>query len=666
MTGWDGERRELELTCDASGVITTADATARHLLSAEPGVAFKALAVPGTEAKAAALLAKASGERVRGWELSLKVRGQPSTVMFAARPVANGAVALLGLHLPDGYVQAAVRVGETLDDVLELNREVARQKRELQEKHDELRETHRRLSDSNKGVLALTSELEERADALRHNAEVKARLVANVSHEFRTPLHTVMGLSKLLLDPRGDALSDEQKKQVGFIRTAAEELSAMVNDMLDLSKTEAGKVTLKPERFTGPEFISSLRGMLRPLLTSDSKVSLEFESGDDVRLESDRGKVAQVVRNLVSNALKFTETGEVRVSVKKAGDHVAFKVSDTGIGIAPENLEVIFEEFTQIDNPLQKKTKGTGLGLTLCRRLAEMLSGTLEVESQLGKGSVFTLTIPAVHPEVREMETLRSRPLDPARAPVLVVEDDRKTIFIYERYLSMGGLQVVPARTIDEARTLLQTVRPSAIVLDVMLENETSWSFLADLKRNPETSDIPVLVVTVTGKAQKARALGADEFWLKPIDQDKLLRKLKGITTQNVPARVLVIDDDEKARYLMRQLLQGTPYTLAEAETGKQGTELARQVRPSVIFLDFLLKEMTAFDVLDDLKSDPRTRGIPVVIITSHVLDAGERERLAANTEAIVSKEALSRELAINRIRDALHKAGTQTRLKDD
>jgi CheY-like chemotaxis protein len=346
------------------------------------------------------------------------------------------------------------------------------------------------------------------------------------------------------------------------------------------------------------------------------------------------------------------------VTAQREGENVVFRVRDTGIGIAPEDFDRIFEEFGQIESHIQKRVKGTGLGLPLSRRLAELLDGSLTVESASGAGSIFTLTIPAVHPEVSELATLVARPLDPTKAPVLVVEDDRKTIFIYEKYLSMGGFQVLPARTIGDARELLRSHRPAAVVLDVMLEGETSWDFLAELKRNPETSDIPVLVVTVTSKAQKARALGADEFWLKPIDQDRLIRKLKSVTKMGAPTKLLVIDDDEKARYLIRKLLADTPYAMTEATTGPEGIRLAQELRPNVIFLDFLLQDMTAFDVLDDLKADPRTRGIPVIVVTSHVLDASERKRLAAETEAILSKENLSRELAINRIRDALRKAG--------
>ncbi|HEX6243168.1 MAG TPA: response regulator, partial [Polyangiales bacterium] len=420
---------------------------------------------------------------------------------------------------------------------------------------------------------------------------------------------------------------------------------------------------LRPDKFVLDDFLAALRGMLRPLATS-SDVTLSFDAPPNLVLDTDQGKLSQILRNLISNALKFTERGEVRLCIEHDEQEVRFAVSDTGVGIDPVNFDTIFEEFGQVDNPLQNKVKGTGLGLPLARKLAELLGGTLSVESELGKGATFTLTIPRVHPEVREFTALESRPLDPARAPVLVVEDDRKTIFIYEKFLSMAGFQAIPARDTAAAWRFLESQHPAAIVLDVMLEGESTWEFLGQLKQNPRTCDIPVLVVTVTNEKQKARALGADEFWLKPVDQQRLLRKLRSLAQHGASHKVLVIDDDEKARYLIKKFLEHTPYKLLEADSGPEGVRAAREGQPGVILLDFLLREHTAFDVLDELKADPRTRHIPVVVVTSHALGREELDRLSLHTEAILSKENLSRELAINRIRDALQKAGLGNEVK--
>ncbi|HTV24105.1 MAG TPA: response regulator [Polyangiaceae bacterium] len=659
---WQDDSREFVIGCDANGVVAALDARAEKL-GVSRGASFFSLAAPGAEEKARSIVERGRREPLRDSEVPLLFAGRIVTVSFRTKPDGDGGVSLLGCTLPNENAGALEQVQASMAEVVELNREVSRQKRDIEQQKRELETAYRDLGESNRAVVTLHGELEERAVSLQRAADVKSRVVANVSHEFRTPLHTILGLSGILLDDADGPLSDEQRKQVQYIRTSAEELQQLVNDMLDLSKVESGKPALRLEAFSAWHLLSALRGQMRPLIETDPRVELVVaEPEQDFELETDHGKIAQILRNLVSNALKFTEQGEVRVSARREGDSVSFSVSDTGIGIDEADFERVFEEFGQVDNEIQRRVKGTGLGLPLSRRLAELLHGRLALESTLGKGSTFTLTLPLVHPEASELTSLKARPLDPSKAPILVVEDDRKTIFVYEKYLSMAGFQVIPARTVDDARRSMAQIRPAAIVLDVMLEGETTWEFLADLKRNPETSEVPVLVVTVTSKPQKARALGADEFWLKPVNPDRLISKLKALTRPGIQTKVLVIDDDERARYLIKKLLTGTPYALSEAATGPEGVRLARETSPQVIFLDFLLRDMTAFDVLDELKADPRTRAIPVIVVTSHMLDAGERDRLAADTEAILSKENLSRELAINRIRDALAKAGVTPR----
>ena len=546
-----------------------------------------------------------------------------------------------------------------------LQERCARQEEALREHEAELATLNQELLASNRGVMALYTELEEKADALRRTSEVKSRVVSNVSHEFRTPLNSILGLTRLLMARTDGPLTPEQEKQLGFILRSATELSELINDLLDLSKMKAGKIRLHATCFAVGDLFTALRGMSRPLQTRPG-VELVFDDApaELPLLHTDEGKISQVLRNLISNALKFTARGEVRVSARADGASVVFTVRDTGVGIAPHDQERVFEEFTQLENPLQKSVKGTGLGLSLSRKLAELLAGTLAVESELGKGSAFHLRVPLVHPEVHEMQSMveRAQNADPSRAPVLVVEDDRQTMFLYEKYLASSGFQVLPARAIEDARQLLKKVTPAAIVLDVMLEGETSWGFLGDLKSNPATCDIPVLVVTVTDRENKARALGADEFWMKPMDKDWLTRKLQTLARRGPIEKLLVIDDDEVSRYLVRRLLADTPYKITEATGGLEGIRLARETLPSVILLDFVMPGMTAFEVLDELKADARTRNIPVIIHTSKDLLQEERERLKEATAAILSKQSLSREVAIARIRDALEKAGVGAR----
>ena len=658
-SAWAHESCEFTLACDSEGRITWIDPTARARTGATEGMLLSDLGPEGMQDRLRGFFNRARDAQTQEIELVIAHGSRIETWAFRGKPDGHGGALVLGREPPKEYRGALRQVEQSLTEIVELNRQILRQSREIERQRNELEKTVRELEESNRGVRTLHSELEDSTEVARRATSTKSRLLANVSHEFRTPLHTILGLSRILLDGTDGELSEEQKKQIRYMRTSAEELSTLVDDMLDLSKADAGKSILRPERFTLSELMSGLRGMLRPLVATPENVELRFEEpAQEILLDTDRGKLSQILRNLVSNAIKFTERGSVIVSAESDNGEVTLRVADTGIGIDSDHFDHIFEEFGQLENPLQSRVKGTGLGLALSRRLAEVLGGTLTVDSTVDVGSTFTLRIPRLHPEVSEFQKLQTRAIDPSRAPILVVEDDRKTIFIYEKYLAMAGFQVIPARSIEDAERIIAKTRPAAVVLDVMLDGESSWNFLARLKKDPATHDIPVLVVTVTAKEEKARALGADEFWLKPVDQERLLRKLGSLSGNGARGKVLVIDDDERARYLMRKHLEGGAYQLFEAASGPEGVRIAQTHRPNVILLDFLLREMNAFDVLDELKGDARTRAIPVIIVTSHSLQPEERQRLAAETEVILSKQSLSREIAINRIRDALSKAG--------
>jgi CheY-like chemotaxis protein/two-component sensor histidine kinase len=480
-----------------------------------------------------------------------------------------------------------------------------------------------------------------------------------MSHELRTPLSSILGLTRLLLARTDGDLTSEQQKQVVLIERSAHDLLTLVNDLLDISKMDAGQLKLRPTRFDVESLFSTLRGQLRPI-AAEATAPLVFEVPEGLpALDTDEGKIAQIIRNFVTNALKFTPEGEVRVIARDNRDGtVSFAVRDTGIGIEKKDLERVFEEFAQIENPLQRSVRGTGLGLSVSRRLSELLGGTITAESEVGKGSTFTLTVPVVHKDVEHLAGLEeaAKQIRPGLAPVLVVEDDPQAFFLYERHLVDSGFQVIPARSIEQARGILAKMRPAAIVLDVMLHGESSWRFLEDVKHDEATADVPVLVVTVMDRERKARALGADEFYVKPVDRDWLRRKLVALSAKRPVRRILVIDDDPVARYVIQKHLADDRYEVIEAADATEGLEKARGQAPDVIFLDFVLGHETAFEVLDELKLDPATRAIPVIIATSKQLDEAERERLEAGTVAIVTKDQLSREVAITRIRDALQK----------
>jgi signal transduction histidine kinase/DNA-binding response OmpR family regulator len=662
-----GHSREFQLICGLDGEVLWLDERANARLGIGTGSRLTDAAMPGSESKVQKLFAQAEDSGVdaeQAWEVVLRVQDRPQVFALRATLLPERQLAITGSSVPTDYGSALGQLSANLSEMAALHRETDRQQRELLRRHEELVHLHAQLQESYRGVVALHHELGEKDDSLRRAGEIKSRLVANVSHEFRTPLNSILGLTRLLLAREDGPLTEEQETQLNFIRQSAESLYALVNDMLDLSKTEAERVALRTQPFSVESFFLSLRGMLRPLANNDA-VELIFELPQGMPMfDTDEGKLAQVMRNLVSNALKFTERGEVRVSAHEDGKgNISFRVADTGIGIPFEEQTRVFEEFYQADNPLQRIHKGTGLGLTLSRSLAVRLGGSLTLESEVGKGSVFTLTIPMQHPEAREVQALveRSQNVAPGHQPVLVVEDDRQTLLLYEKYLRGSGFQVIPARSLEEARAALERVVPSAVVLDIMLDGEASWSFLADLKTNDATRDVPALVVTVTNREERARALGADEFYMKPIERDWLIAKLRSMALRQKVEKLLVIDDDKVARYLVRKTLAGSPYLVIEASDGAEGIQLARQHHPDVIFLDFVMPTMSAFDVLDELKRDPATRNIPVVIYTSKNLADEERKRLESEASAILSKQSLSREIAIARIREALEKAGIRS-----
>jgi len=540
------------------------------------------------------------------------------------------------------------------------NQELLRTLDELRTRQDELLRVNGELEDTNRGVIALYAELDEKADHLRRADELKSRFLSNMSHEFRTPLNAIRALTHVL--KQGDATLDaEQQLQIGYIRKAADELAELVDDLLDLAKVEAGKVVVRPTQFDVATLFSSLRGMLRPLLLTES-VTLVFEPALDLPpVYTDEGKVSQILRNLISNALKFTEQGEVRVSasISADGQAVTFAVADTGIGIAPEDQERIFQEFGQLDSRVQRKVRGTGLGLPLSRKLAELLGGTLTVDSTPGVGSTFCAQIPIHYVEPAPAAPAVAPVWEKSRldAPVLIVEDSGEELLVYEKYLKGSGFQVVPATTIRQARHALENVKPVAIVLDILLRGEDTWKLLAELKTSAATRKIPVIVVTTVDDERKGLSLGADAYAVKPVERRWLLDQLRRATGQQPIRRVLLIDDDEISRYLVRRLLDDMPCIITEASSGTAGLRLARKDPPDAIVLDLAMPDLSGEVVLAELRADSATAAIPVVIVTSRVLDDAERTRLARDAAAIVDK-GTDRRVATGQIRAALTAAG--------
>jgi signal transduction histidine kinase len=372
---------------------------------------------------------------------------------------------------------------------------------DLRERQEELLRVNRELEDTNRGVVALYAELDEKADHLRRADEMKTRFLSNMSHEFRTPLNSIRALSGLLLDHADGPLTGEQETQVGFIRKAAEDLSSLVEDLLDIAKIEAGRIEMHCAEVSVDNLFSALRGMLRPLLVAESVV-LRFDAAADLpMLVTDEAKLSQVLRNFISNALKFTERGEVRVEATHdaSDDTVRFAVTDTGIGIDAAHRDAIFEEFVQVQGPLQRRTPGTGLGLPLCRRLAALLGGRVEVQSEPGVGSCFALILPRLYPgeaAVPAAAPVPSRAADAAGSRVLVIEDDEATRYTLRRLLDTARYRVLEASDGRSGLDAARAARPELILLDLGLPDVDGEEVLLRLEADEATRDIPVVIAT--------------------------------------------------------------------------------------------------------------------------------------------------------------------------
>ncbi len=430
---------------------------------------------------------------------------------FDIRSDSSGTTVELGQKLPARsrrlIASDLTRIADTLlreanesplDAVREQNRELMQSLDDLSRRQSEAEQLNREIEDTNRGVVALYAELDARAEQLRQASEIKSRFLSNMSHEFRTPLNSIIALTRLLDDDRHGALNGEQQRQVGYIRKAANDLLDLVNDLLDLAKVEAGKIEVKPIRFTIEELFSALRGALRPLREGDKEVELVFEPAADLPVVfTDEGKVAQVLRNFISNALKFTVRGEVRVSAHhdSSSSRIVFMVSDTGIGIAPEDQERIFEEFSQVDGHLQRSAKGTGLGLPLSRQLATLLGGEIWLESEVGVGSRFFLSIPAQFAgEVAKPSKLEAA-LHGLR--VLVIDDDETFRYVLRQIVSdQLRHQVFEAHDGEEGLRRIQELKPQVVLLDLQMPRLDGFGVLSALRADPDTRELPVIVFT--------------------------------------------------------------------------------------------------------------------------------------------------------------------------
>jgi signal transduction histidine kinase len=374
------------------------------------------------------------------------------------------------------------------------NQEMIRLLTELRDRERELSQLNQELKETNRGVMVLYSELEDRAQELQQTSEMKNRFISGVTHELRTPLNSIVSLAGLLIRRIDGDLTPEQEKQVVFIQRSAQNLTEMVNDLLDLAKIEAGKLTARPTEFTIDEFFAALRGMFRPLVTTDNvQLIIEESALVNTRLYTDEGKLAQILRNFISNALKFTERGSVHVrATLTPNSGVRFSVRDTGIGIAEENRELIWQEWRQVESDQRPRHKGSGLGLSLARQLATLLGGKTWFDSTLGEGSTFYVEIPTAVAASSEFTQLV-----PGERTILIVDDDEVARYILRRTLvTLTSAKLVEAASVAEARRWIAASPPFLVFLDLVMPEENGFALAEELRSNGKDTDLPIVIVS--------------------------------------------------------------------------------------------------------------------------------------------------------------------------
>jgi GAF domain-containing protein/DNA-binding response OmpR family regulator len=484
----------------------------------------------------------------------------------------------------------------------------------------------------------------------------KSEFLANMSHELRTPLNAIIGYSEMLEEEAADLSQDAFVPDLRKINAAGKHLLELINAVLDLSKIEAGKMDLLVEPFTVATLVTDITAVVRPLAEKNGnhlEARCDSAAGE---MRADLTKVRQALFNLLSNACKFTERGTVTLTAMReagaAGDTMVFTVSDTGIGLTEQQIGRLFQEFTQAEASTSRRYGGTGLGLALSRRLCRLMGGDITVESALGRGSTFTVRLPA-EVAAAESETVAAGSPAPAEGPaggslVLVVDDDPAVRDLMARFLGREGFRVAVAAGGEEGLRLARELRPDAITLDVMMPGLDGWTVLGALKAESVTADIPVVMLTIVDDRNLGYALGAAEYLTKPIDRDRLLAVLGRYRRDRT---VLLVEDDAALRELLRRVLEREGYTVIEAADGQAALERLRDRTPGVILLDLMMPVMDGFEFLAERRRDEAWQAIPVIVLTAKDLSPEDHERLNGSVARVLQKGAYSREALLAEVR---------------
>lgn len=483
------------------------------------------------------------------------------------------------------------------------------------------------------------------AEVASQSERAKDDFLATMSHELRTPLNAIIGYAELLSEDLADSGNPLLVQDCEKIRNAGRHLLALINNVLDLSKVAAGRMDIFVERFQLQALIEDVVNTVQPLVAKNhSEIVVNLDDGRR-HIEADVTKVRQCLYNLLSNAAKFTENGRITFDIRCDDDEIAFSVTDTGIGITPEQQLRLFQPFVQADASTTRHYGGTGLGLVLSRQFAELMGGRISVVSEAGVGSTFTFYLPlAVVPGPAPLP-VGDRPL------VLVIDDDPVARDLITRALERDGLAVISGSTGEEGLRFAREMQPAAITLDVLMPGMDGWTVLGALKADPETAAIPVVLVSAVNDRSHAFSLGASDFVNKPVERPRLMAALRRYTTTPWTAPVLVVEDDDFTRETVRRMLERENIPVLEAANGKLALERIAERRPALILLDVMMPEMDGFGFMSQLGRNPDLATIPVVVMTALDLSKEDRARLGASVEHVLRKGRTTPEELVREVR---------------
>jgi signal transduction histidine kinase/DNA-binding response OmpR family regulator len=542
----------------------------------------------------------------------------------------------------------------------ELLAEIQQKNRELQQHSAELEAT----------VAQRTDELKRAMEAAEDANRAKSGFLANMSHELRTPMNAIIGYSEMLMEDAEDEGNEEAAGDLKKIHSAGTHLLSLINDVLDLAKVEAGKMDLYLESFDIPGLVDDVVATIDTLVKKNgNRLNVEVDPSLG-EMRADVTKVRQALFNLLSNAAKFTHEGEVGLVVQgeraDGADWVRMSVSDSGIGIPPEKIDHVFEEFSQADESTTRDYGGTGLGLPISRRFCQMMGGDITVESTLGEGSTFTIRLPVEVVEANE-EPEATAATPPAVIPepgeervVLVIDDDPNALDLLGRTLQEAGLRVVTASDGQEALNLARTLHPAAITLDVLMPGMDGWEVLRELKADPATRDIPVIMVTMTDDRELGYALGATEFLTKPVQRAQLVQLLERYAPEDAERRALVVDDKAENREVLRRALEEEGWQVSEAANGKVALEKVAEQELSLILLDLMMPVMDGFEFVIEMRRLDASKAIPIVVVTAKDVTQEDRRRLNGGVVGLIEKAGLDRESLLAQISEQV--AATRAR----